>query len=103
MPAGRLNAVIAAADRLQSLIRARGDHAHVSVRPRASHLLVEVETLDGQRELVARATSLGGADYGLSFRTHAGRWEPLPVVGTIETVAEGLTTVLGPYLSRHNL
>jgi len=91
-----------AAGRLQSLVRARGDYGHVAVRAQGSHLLVEVQDGDGEKDLVARATSLAGGQYGLSFKSHTGRWEPLPVQGSIENIAEGLTGLLGPYLDAGN-
>jgi len=92
-----------AADRLERLMRARGDYAHVTIRARASHLLVEVDDGSGAKDPVARATSLGGGVYGVSFRSHTGRWEPVPIQGTLEEVADALTVDFGPYLDRGNL
>jgi hypothetical protein len=88
---------------LQELLRERGDYAHVSVRPRAGHLTIEVEDAQGNHSIIARATPLGGGSYGLSFRTHMGRWEPMPVSGPLKEIVEGLTGPLGPYLDRSNL
>jgi hypothetical protein len=52
---------------------------------------------------IARATPLGGGQYGLSFRTHQGRWEPMPVSGALPDLAQALTEMLGAYLDRGNL
>jgi hypothetical protein len=84
---------------LQKLIRSRGDYEHVIVRPRAGHLSVELTDEHGVRDIVARATPVSNSTYGLSFRNHAGRWEPMPVYGGLQDIAEGLTDFLGPYLT----
>jgi hypothetical protein len=102
MRSGDLRIRSAALD-LQRLIRARGDYAHVSVRPRAGHLNVEVTASDGERIIVARATPISDDEFGLSFRRHTGQWEPMPVSGTLQEIADGLTTLLAPYLDRANI
>lgn len=89
----------AAALHLQELVRERGSFGHVAVRPRAGHLNVEVTHGDGAREIVARATPVGAGLYGLSFRNHSGRWEPIPVMGNLAEVATGITDLLGPFLT----
>ncbi len=91
------------AARLQTLLQARGDYGHVAVRARAGHLLIEVQDSRGEKDVVARAESLGGGQYGLSFKSHTGRWEPMPVQGPLEDIAHGLTDLLGPYLDRDNI
>lgn len=88
---------------LQELIRRRGSYDHVGVKPRAGHLIIEVADPDGESWVVARATPLGGTEYGLSFRTSSGRWEPMPVSGSLEENAEGVVGLLGPYLDPANL
>lgn len=88
--------LVDAADTLQRAIRALGDYAHVSVRPLRGHLTIGVE--DG--EPVARCTPLGGGQYGASFRTHTGRWEPMPFVGDLPHLAQALVNALDPYLQR---
>jgi len=92
----------AAAATFQRLIHAQGNYAHVTVRPRAGHLYVEVEETDGTRSIVARATPIKRSEYGLSFRTHTGRWETMPVWGPLEDVVEGLVGFLDPYLQPLN-
>ena len=91
------------ADRMETLIRQRGDYAHVHVQARAGHLLIKTQDSQGVKDLIARATPIGDGQYGLSFRNHAGRWEPMPVSGSMEQFVEGLIEVLGPYLDRSNL
>ena len=86
------------AERLESLVRARGAYAHVGVRAARGHLLVENRSVPADPEVVARATPVGAGDYGLSFRTNAGRWEPMPVAGTLADVAAATVELLGPYL-----
>lgn len=90
-----------AASRLQALLHDRG-YGHLRVRAHGQHLRVEAATGGGVYELVARAESLDAATYGLSFRTHAGRWEPLPVEGALEAIADGLTQELAAYLDPSN-
>lgn len=87
-----------AAARLEHLIRQRGDYAHVHVQARAGHLVVKTQDSQGGQVIVARATPLGGMEYGLSFRSHTGRWEPMPVSGLMEQIVEGLLDFLGPFV-----
>lgn len=91
------------AARLEHMIRQRGDYAHVHVQARAGHLVVKTQDSQGVQVTLARATPIGAGQYGLSFRTHAGRWEPMPVSGVMEQIVEGLLGCLGPYLDRTNM
>ena len=77
-------------------IHALGDYGHVSVRAGRGHLTICVD--DGAP--VARATPLGAGHFGLSFHTHTGRWEPMPVVADLTQLAHDLVGLLGPYLQR---
>jgi hypothetical protein len=88
---------------LERLLHERGDYAHVHVQARAGHLLVKAQDSQGAQVPIARATPLGGGQYGLSFRTHQGRWEPMPVSGALPDIAQALTEMLGAYLDRENL
>jgi len=99
-PAARLDSDAA---RLQELLRARGNRDHVAVRAARGHLLVEARDADVPPEVVARATPLGGGAFGLSFHSHTGRWEPMPVGGTLEDIAEAVNDLLGPYIDPANL
>lgn len=84
------------ADTLQRAIHALGDYAHVSVRAGRRHLRIIVD--DGNP--IARCTPLGAGRYGLSFHSHAGRWEPLPIIADLTQLAQDLVGTLGPYLQR---
>jgi hypothetical protein len=77
-------------------IHTLGDYGHVSVRAGRGHLTIYLE--DGTP--VARATPLGAGQFGLSFHTHTGRWEPMPVVADLPQLAHDLVGLLGPYLQR---
>lgn len=101
--ASRDLALVASAMRLEQLIRQRGDYAHVHVQARAGHLLVKTKDNQGPQDTVARATPIGGGEYGLSFRTHNARWEPMPVSGKLEEIVDGLIECLAPYLDRADL
>lgn len=92
----------AAAQRLQDLIRAKGQYGHVEVRSRGQNLVVEVVSDDG-RDPVARATPITSKEYGLSFHSHTGRWEPLPVTGDLDEIARSITEELGAYIDPANL
>jgi hypothetical protein len=81
----------------ETLIHARGNYAHVHVRPSRNHLVVELEGGE-RREPVARLTYLGERRFGLSFHRHTGRWEPMPFSGPLEAATSELVQMLGPYL-----
>lgn len=81
---------------LQRAIRALGDYAHISVRAARGHLTIFVD----EGEPVARCTPLRGGQYGASFRSHTGRWEPMPFAGDLPHLAHDLVGALGPYLQR---
>lgn len=87
---------------LQDIIHAKGDYDHVAVRLARGHLQIEVEADDGSATPVARATYAGGAEFNLSFRSHTGRWEPLPMSGPLDVVADMMTTALGAYMDKRN-
>ena len=84
------------ADALRRAIHALGDYGHVSVLAARGHLTIHVD--DGVP--VAWATPLGAGQFGLSFHTHTGRWEPMPVVVDLTRLAHDLVGLLGPYLQR---
>ncbi len=95
--------LLSAAAQLERLIRGKGEYSHIHVRPRAGHLNVESKDSQGGRITIARATPIGAGEYGLSFRTHTGRWDPLPVSGSPEVIVQDLLALLAPYLDRSNL
>jgi hypothetical protein len=84
------------ADVLRRAIHALGDYGHVSVRAGRGHLTILVD----DSTPVARATPLGAGQFGLSFHTHTGRWEPMPVVANLTQLAHDLVGLLAPYLQR---
>ena len=74
------------ADTLRRAIRALGDYTHVSVRATRGHLNIFVD--DGD--------PLGAGQYGLSFHSHTGRWEPMPFVADLTYLAHDVVGALGP-------
>lgn len=52
--------------------------------------------------VVARLTELGRNLYGAAFRSHSGRWEPLPGSGPLDEMAQIVVTLLEPYLQPDN-
>ena len=92
-----------AARELEAMLRAGGDGAKVNVTGRAGHLEISVTLEDGTSPVLARATPMGVGQYGVSFRKHTGRWEPMPVSGDLRAIAEGITDFLAPYLDPDNL
>ena len=81
---------------LGQAIHALGDYRHIAVRAARGHLYV----LGPEGAPVARCTPLGGDQFGVSFHTHTGRWEPMPLVADLVHLAHDLVTVLGPYFQR---
>lgn len=71
------------------------DHAHV--RPYGKHLLIQMRR-DTAVDTVARLTEVARNSYTAAFRSHTGRWEPLPVAGDLKHAADAVTTLLAPYL-----
>ncbi|MFL9936431.1 hypothetical protein P0D88_47335, partial [Paraburkholderia sp. RL18-103-BIB-C] len=53
---------------------------------------------DEQPTVVARLTELSRNRYGAAFRSHSGRWEPLPGTGSLDELTEVAVTLLQPYL-----
>lgn len=80
------------------MIRQRGQYAHVHVQARAGHLVIHTQDSQGGQVIVARATPLGGMEYGLSFRSHTGRWEPMPISGSLEHIVDGVMDFLAPFV-----
>jgi hypothetical protein len=98
----RRTALDADALELESLLRARGEYGHIAVCAARGHLVIQNRSAQGPPEVVARATPLGGASYGLSFRSHTGRWEPMPAAGPLADVAAATIELLGPYLDPYD-
>lgn len=73
-------------------------HTAAQVRPYGRHLLIQMHHDDEAVYTVARLTQLGPNRYGAAFRSHTGRWEPLPVHGDLNHAAELLVSILAPHL-----
>lgn len=84
------------ADQLERAIHDCGDYAHVTVHLRRGYLYIHPD----QDDAMARLTTLGGGQYGLSFRRHTGRWEKTHFIGDLMCLADVLTNELGPFLQR---
>ncbi len=72
-------------------------HDHARVRPYGKHLLIQMQR-DAAVDTVARLTEVARNSYTAAFRSHTGRWEPLPVAGDLKHAADAITTLLAPYL-----
>jgi len=85
----------------QNALQQQLGHDHVHIKPYGSHLLIQME-VNGERDTVARITRFDPKTYGVAFRTHSGRWEPLPGQGSIEAMVVSVVENLGPYLLPDN-
>ena len=73
-------------------------HAAAHVRPYGKHLLIQMHR-DDIVDTVARLTEVARNKYTAAFRSHTGRWEPLPAsAADLRQTAELVTTLLAPYL-----
>jgi hypothetical protein len=87
---------------------ALGDFGHLDVRHDGLHIVVAqpgpLGDPDG-REPVLRLTPLGGlpVHFGLSFATHEGHWQKLPVSGLLDHVLAEAVEMLAPYLAAERL
>ncbi len=89
----------AEARRLEALLSASGNYQHLAVVARAGHLVIESHE-DAEPYRIARMTPLGAGEFGLSFHTHGGRWEPMPFSGPMQDILRDMIDSLGPYLAR---
>jgi hypothetical protein len=73
-------------------------HSAAQVRPYGKHLLIQMHR-DDSIDTVARLTEVARNKYTAAFRSHTGRWEPLPSSPTdLRQTALFVTTLLAPYL-----
>jgi len=86
---------------LQSRLRSLLGHEQVVTQAYGRHLLIK-RLDDAESTVVARLTEIGHHRYGAAFRSHSGRWEPLPATGTLDEMAEVVTSLLLPYLQTNN-
>jgi len=71
--------------------------AAAHVRPYGKQLLIQMHR-DDSIDTVARLTAVGRDQYIAAFRSHTGRWEPLPAPAAgLKQTAELVTTFLAPY------
>lgn len=82
---------------LQRQLRSLLGHAQIVTQAYGRHLLIK-RLDDEESTVVARLTELGRNRYGAAFRSHSGRWEPLPGTGTLDEMAQVVVTLLQPYL-----
>jgi hypothetical protein len=86
---------------LQRKLAALTGHDLVHVKPYGKHLLIQMHR-DENLDTIARLTEMGRNAYSSAFRSHTGRWEPLPGTGNLETVAEQVVTLLAPHFATNN-
>ena len=87
----------AKAAELQRQIATLTGHDLAQVKPYGKHLLIQMHR-DDRVDTVARLTELARNSYSSAFRSHTGRWEPLPGTGDLATTADLVVSLLGPYL-----
>jgi len=88
--------VQAKAAELQRQIATLTGHDLAHVKPYGKHLLIQMHRDDGI-DTIARLTELARNTYSSAFRSHTGRWEPLPGTGDLATTADLVVSLLGPY------
>jgi len=87
----------AKAAELQRQIATLTGHELAHVKPYGKHLLIQMHR-DDSVDTIARLTELARNSYSSAFRSHTGRWEPLPGTGNLATTADLVVSLLGPYL-----
>ena len=89
----------ASAAELQRQLAQLTGHSHARVRPYGKHLLIQMHRDDDAVDTVARLTEIARNKYTAAFRSHTGRWEPLPApAADLKQTAELVATLLAPYL-----
>jgi hypothetical protein len=81
---------------LQRQLATLTGHDLAKVRPYGKHLLIQMHR-DESVDTIARLTEIGRNTYSSAFRSHTGRWEPLPGSGDLATTADLVVTLLAPY------
>ena len=91
----------AKAAELQRQIATLTGHDLAQVKPYGKHLLIQMHR-DDSVDTIARLTELARNSYSSAFRSHTGRWEPLPGTGNLATTADLVVSLLGLYLDPNN-
>src|SRR4030095_4035184 len=81
---------------LQRQLATLTGHEQVQVRPYGKHLLIQLRR-DDSVDTIARLTEVARNTFSSAFRSHTGRWEPLPGHGDLATTADLVVTLLAPY------
>ena len=76
-------------------------HEAVKVKAYGRHFLIQIND-NGQLDTIARLTQIDPKTYGVSFKSHTGRWDPLPEEGSRDEMITMLVEELGPYLEPAN-
>lgn len=88
----------ASAAELQRYLAELTGHTAAQVRPYGRHLLIQM-LRDDTVDTVARLTEVSPQSYTAAFRSHTGRWEPLPSpAADLKHAADLVATLLAPYL-----
>ncbi|TDG01984.1 hypothetical protein E1N52_42155 [Paraburkholderia guartelaensis] len=82
---------------LQRQLATLTGHNKVTVKPYGKHLLIQMQR-DDTIDTVARLTEVGRNIYTCAFRSHTGRWEPLPGTGELAETTDLVVSLLAPYL-----
>jgi len=93
-------ALLGAAD-VEKKLRAALGHEGVAVKPYGKHYLIQID-YDGEPDTIARITKFDSQVHGAAFKSHTGRWEPLPDEGTRDEMVVIVAEELGPYLDPSN-
>ncbi|MHB1248539.1 MAG: hypothetical protein ACYCZL_03900 [Polaromonas sp.] len=96
----KLDAQLKAAE-LQRQFATLTGHDLAHVKPYGKHLLIQMQRGDSL-DTIARLSETARNTYSAAFRSHTGRWEPLPASGDIASTAELLVTLLAPYFDSNN-
>ena len=86
----------ARAAELQRQIATLTGHELARVKPYGKHLLIQMHHGDSV-DTIARLTELARNTYSSAFRSHTGRWEPLPGAGDLATTTDLVVSLLAPY------
>lgn len=86
---------------LQRQLATLTGHDLAHVKPYGKHLLIQMHRGD-RLDTIARLTETARNTYSSAYRSHTGRWEPLPGTGNIATAAELVVTLLAPYFDPNN-